>query len=49
MGQLRKDILRRHSLAAAGVLLFSILYYAGFGIEYQKLGTSLVIVVIELT
>ncbi len=37
MGQLRKDILRRHSLAAAGVLLFSILYYAGFGIEY---GTS---------
>ena len=34
MGQLRKDILRRHSLAAAGVLLFSILYYVGFGIQY---------------
>ena len=34
MGQLRKDILRRHSLAAAGVLLFSLLYYVGYDIEY---------------
>jgi diguanylate cyclase (GGDEF)-like protein len=34
MGQLRKDILRRHGLASAGVLLFIALYYVGYGIEY---------------
>ena len=34
MGQLQKDILRRHGLAAAGVLLFSVLYYLGYKVEY---------------
>ena len=36
MGQLRKDILRRHGLASAGVLLFIALYYVGYGIEYGR-------------
>ncbi len=35
MGQLRKDILRRHSMAAAGMLLFTVLYVVGYGIVYQ--------------
>lgn len=36
MGQLQKDILRRHGLAAAGVLLFSFLYYLGYKVEYGE-------------
>ena len=35
MGQLHKDILRRHGLASAGVLLFTLLYYLGYRIEYD--------------
>jgi len=35
MGQLRKDILRRHGMAAAGMLLFTILFFVGYGMVYQ--------------
>ena len=36
MGQLHKDILRRHGMAAAGMMLFSILYVVGYGIVYVE-------------
>ncbi|WP_320820916.1 GGDEF domain-containing protein [Thalassolituus sp.] len=35
MGQLQRDILRRHGLAIAGMLLFTLVYITGYKIEYE--------------
>lgn len=37
MGQLEKDIIRRHGLATAGALVFSLLFYLGYHMQLTQL------------
>lgn len=44
MGQLRRDIIRRHGLAASGALVFSLLFLAGYYLQLTRLsGNQLVL------